>query len=81
MTTTETTVAGQLVIHRLALGNDHRFVTRCQDGAHGHLVADIAHDILARDTAATDDITDALLADAIIAEVSQHQQDALPFAA
>ena len=81
MTTIETTVASQLVIDRLALGDDYRFVTRCQDGAHGHLVADIAHDIVSRNVVEGEDIPGAVLADAVIAEVSQHQQDTLRFAA
>jgi hypothetical protein len=81
MTTTDTSFAGQLVIDRITLGDDYRFVMHCQDGGYGPLVAEIAVDVVCRETVEGDEPTDAALADAIIAEVSLTKQDALPFAA
>lgn len=80
MTITDS-LASQLVIARIELGDDYTFVMRCQDGEHGQLVADVAVDVVARETVEGDEPTDAYLVDAIIAEVSQTEQDVLPLAA
>ena len=74
-------IAGQLDLHRSTLGNDQQFVLRCQDGAYGPLVSDLALDVVARDTTDGTEPAAADLADAIIAEVRQSCPDPLPMAA
>jgi hypothetical protein len=75
------TTARQLVISRIALGDDYKFVMRCQDGEYGQMVSDVAVDVVARETVDGEEPTDAYMADAIIAEVRQTEQDVLPLAA
>jgi hypothetical protein len=79
--TTTTSTARDLVIARIELGDDYQFVMRCQDGAYGQLVAEVAIDVVARETLDGDEPTDACMADAIIADVSQTVRDVLPLAA
>lgn len=74
-------IASQLEGHRIELGDDTTFVLRCQDGAYGRLVSDVAVDVVAGDTSDGNDPGPAALADAILVEVRQTVQDARPLAA
>lgn len=76
-----TTIASQIEARRIDTAQDYQFVMRCQDGVYGSLVRDVALDVVARETVDGSEPDPADLADAIIADVRQTEQDVLRYAA
>lgn len=74
-------IAAELEHHRDALGDDFRFIVRCQDGVYGPLAADIAQHVIASGTVDGSEHTDAQVAAEILTEIRQTEVDAHPLAA
>ena len=74
-------IAAELEHHRDELGDDYRFILRCQDGVYGPLAAEIALHVVAGGTVDGSDPTDAQVADEILTEIRQTERDADPLAA